>query len=484
MAASSQSRGVSPPGPGTKNVRSPRTWLLAAALFAAIVLNNSELLFNSRVYEADDYAANSLQVLKAKEFRETLGNYSRFGFHHPGPAFFYVFALGELLFVDVTRLVPGPINGQLIALYGLSAIFFSAALTIVARPLEKGRAWFIGFALLLAAWHFGAVGRFYEFAPDHPGLFCLWPPCLLVFPFLCFLVAAASVAAGGVKDLPIMTVAACFLVHGHVSMPLIVVPLTVLAYTALLRQLRQAQIEGAKWPWQIAPRQHWLAAGTIGLFLLPIAVNLVAAHPNNLQRILEHLTRSYGERKNLLESVLYFLHFGAYTAYPNPNPIPAFETFDWPGTLLFFKAHWKAYGLWTVVVALSLLLPRFRLGETHSNDPAGIQARLFRHRLALFLFTAIALSIVWGCLQEGPMFYFNSHFNFAIYYAALLLFALTCALWLQRRMPGWPVSVSIAARLALVLAVAASSGPKRVGSAERFPTRLPRVGSPPRSRRR
>ncbi len=94
-----------------------RTWLLAAILFAAILLNNSELIFQSRIYEHDDYAANSLQVLKAKEFRETLGHYCRFQFHHPGPAFFYLFGWGELLFFDALKLVPTPFNAQLIALF-------------------------------------------------------------------------------------------------------------------------------------------------------------------------------------------------------------------------------------------------------------------------------------------------------------------------------------------------------------------------------
>src|SRR6188768_131510 len=105
-----------------------RTWFIAAILFVAVLLNNSELVFNTPFYEADDYAANSLQILKAKQGRETLGHYCRFGFHHPGPAFFYLFGWGEMLFFDAARLVPTPFNGQLIALYLLSAFFLGATL--------------------------------------------------------------------------------------------------------------------------------------------------------------------------------------------------------------------------------------------------------------------------------------------------------------------------------------------------------------------
>jgi hypothetical protein len=223
--------------PGPIEVRPPAWWyrasVLTAIIFAAIVLNNSEMLFGSRQYEADDFAVNSLQVLKAKQFRETLGHYCRFGFHHPGPAFFYVFGWGEILFFDVLHLVPTPFNGQLIALYALSAFFVGVPLALIASRLGNASPWFVGLALMFAGWHFGAVGKFYAFVPGDFGLLSPWPPCFIVLPFLCLIVAAASVAAGSGKDLPLLTLAGCFLVHGHVAMPLFVGPLAFIAYGAL-----------------------------------------------------------------------------------------------------------------------------------------------------------------------------------------------------------------------------------------------------------
>src|SRR2546423_1412487 len=227
-----------------------RTWFLALLLFAAVLLNNSELIFNTRLYEADDFAANSLQVLKAKHFNETLGNYCRFGFHHPGPAFFYVFGWGEIVSHDVLPFVPTPFNGQLIALYALSAFFFGATIALIAAKLNRAAAgWFVGVSLLFAAWHFGAASKFFEFIPGYLGFLTPWPPCFIVLPFLCFVVAAGSVAAGYGKDLPLMTLAGCFLVHGHVAMPLFVVPLALFAYGALWRG-----IGGARRPsWMVLP---------------------------------------------------------------------------------------------------------------------------------------------------------------------------------------------------------------------------------------
>jgi hypothetical protein len=419
-------------------VSSPPWWcrasILTAGIFIAIVLNNSDFLFQSHYYEADDYAANSLHVLKAKQFRETLGNYSRFGFHHPGPAFFYVFGWGEILFFDATHVVPTPFNGQLIALYALSAFFFSASLALIAARLGSATPWFAGLSLLFAAWHFGAVGKFFEFIPGDLGLLCPWPPAFIVLPFLCFVVAAASVAAGNGKDLPLMTLAGCFLVHGHVAMPLFVGPIALVAYGALAMEIRRI----GRRPWNLFPRQHWLAAATTALFLLPIAIDFFIAHPSNLERISQHILTEYGEGKGALQSLLYFLHFGAYAAYPSRWPIPAFETFDASGVLSFFLSHWRAYALWSGTILLVVAITRTEFWK-HSGDS---RIKKFRQRMYLMLSIATGLSLIWGTVQEGPMFDYNSLFNFAIYYGWLLVVALTAAAWTESRFSLWHTRVA------------------------------------------
>lgn len=413
-----------------------RTSFLAVVIFAAILLNNERFIFRSAQYEMNDVAANSLQVFQAKHFHNVLGHYCRFGFYHPGPAFFYIYAVGEALFFDALHLVPTPFNAQFIALYALSAFFFSATLSVISRRLDTtARKWFLGLALLLAAWHFGAVGKYY----GRQGLFDIWPPCVLALPFLCFLVAGASVASGGGKDLPLMTLAACFLVHGYVCFPLFVVPITLVAYGGLLQQWRTTRSGRVSWPWQAFPRQHWLAGAIIALFLVPIVIDVVTAEPNNIRLILDHIRTGYGERKGLLRSILYFLHFGAYAAYPNSNFIPAFETFDTRGTLLFFRTHWRAYGLWlSAIIVPSILMrntARFcRRGAHVENDHlTAIDVKAFLLRIYVVLGAATLLTIAWGHFLEGPMYYYISTFNFAIYYGFLLIFAITAALWIEHR---------------------------------------------------
>jgi hypothetical protein len=72
----------------------------------------------------------------------------------------------------------------------------------------------------------------------------------------------------------------------------------------------------------------------------------------------------------------------------------------------------------------------------------------------LILAVAVGLSLVWGSIQEGPMFYYNALFNFAIYYAWLLVVALSAAVWIQRRLSGWPARIRIIGLIVLTLLAA------------------------------
>lgn len=191
---------------------SRRILLLATLIFAVFLATNAQYIFRTPLYEDSDFAANSLQVRNAKQFHELHGNSSRWSFHHPGPAFFYVYALGEGIAHDLLHVVPTPFNGQKTALYALTAFLFSAALVIAGARLggDAGGRWLIPLALIVAAFHFGAVGRVFQLVPGDNGLLGSWPPFVLLAPFLCLLVAAASVASGGGQHLAVLVLPAVF----------------------------------------------------------------------------------------------------------------------------------------------------------------------------------------------------------------------------------------------------------------------------------
>jgi hypothetical protein len=149
----------------------------------------------------------------------------------------------------------------------------------------------------------------------------------------------------------------------------------------------------------------------------------------------------------VLQSVIYFLHFGAYAAYPSNQPIPALETFDGAGVRAFFLLHWRAYALW----AGAILFLFFSIRAAPSENPGTAK---FRKRLCLILIAVTGLSLVWGKIQEGPMFDYNAFFDFAIYYGWLLLVALGAAVWIENLLSRRPARIRIVGLTALAFASA------------------------------
>jgi hypothetical protein len=237
----------------------------ATGLFMLLLVRNRTLL-SVVVNESGDSAANSIIVGQAKHFRLLVGNYSRIGFSHPGPAFFYVQAFGEWLGHDVLHLVPTPWNGQALAVLALNSTLVAAALTVIAG---WARSWVpVG---LVAAVLFGYLAVHGELVAE------VWLPLMYFPPFLLLLVAAASVAAGRVGDLPLLALAGGFLVHGHAEFLLFVPVIAGAGLAAAWWRLRGALV-----------RQHrraWLVTlGVAALFALPVAVNLVLHWPGEFAR--------------------------------------------------------------------------------------------------------------------------------------------------------------------------------------------------------
>ncbi|HWA88130.1 MAG TPA: hypothetical protein VG710_18015, partial [Opitutus sp.] len=198
-------------------------WLGIAVGFGVL---RQKIYFQTPMLEYADAAVNALQIENAKHGRELYGNYSRFHIHHPGPVFFYLYAGGEILFHDWLHLAPAPGNAHLFTGLLVQALFFALALTTLARSLPR---MFLPLILLAAAFYFRSVdGAFTS----------IWPPHVLLMPFLCFLAASVSFATGRASILPLVVLCGGLLVHGHVAQPLFVGGLGAIA---LVLHVGQAQ---------------------------------------------------------------------------------------------------------------------------------------------------------------------------------------------------------------------------------------------------
>jgi len=257
--------GQAPGSPSpTRRPRVPdrRPWWVWAAPFAvvlAVLVIRSRFLFTGRFYEQGDAGANSILIQQAMHGTLLIGNYSREGFNHPGPAFLYVQAAGQWLFARLLHLVPTAWNAHVLAVFTLNSAFVAMVTGVVYGWTRSIR----GAAATLAV----LAG----FAATQPQILSLdWMPWMYVPAYLVFVVGAASVAAGAVRDLWILTLAGWFCLHGHACF-LFIVPLMLAATLAAL------------W-WQHGPRaclrvfarpRVWVPVAAISaVFALPVVADL------------------------------------------------------------------------------------------------------------------------------------------------------------------------------------------------------------------
>ncbi len=235
---------------------------LSTAVVAVVAIARAAYLFTTPTQEQGDGALNSLLVLRAEHFEQLVGNYSRVGFHHPGPALLYLLAAGEGLFHGLLH-VAAPYNAQ-----ELGAIVFSAALiglTVLTIYRCTG-------SLPAAA---VALGVVFLFAAHHAMLGNVWFPYLYLAPFLLFMVAGAALAAGRTVELPSYVLAAGLLAHGHVSFLMFVAvttPAVLLCWALAHRSRLRAELRAHR-------RAGVGALGLLGLFALPIVAELALHYP-------------------------------------------------------------------------------------------------------------------------------------------------------------------------------------------------------------
>ncbi len=394
------------------NVSRVRTFALKALALGVILLGVLAVAHRTRLFvapwhEHSDYAINALQIERAGEFREIYGNQSRFGFFHPGPAFFYVYAAGEKVLFDWLHLVPSRYNAHLLAGLGLQVLFFTLALAVaedwIRRPL------FVPLALLAAAVHFGLAGNAFV---------DIWPPRVLLMPFLCLLVAGASVAAGRGRDLPWLVLAGCFLVHGHVAQPLFVGPVVLGAVAALRLRARGAPGGGVAW-WRSNCGAVATSAACVAIFLVPLGLDLMAGAESNLARIAGFAHFHRGFATSWWRALLYFAGFLCYLRKPEEF-LPDHQ----PGRADFIGEHVGAYFAWAGIVAVALGGVVWIWWRGRKEDARG--ARLQETRAFVFALTVVVgvaslLCLRWGRSQIGGMFEYNGYFYYGLLYAVLLL---------------------------------------------------------------
>jgi hypothetical protein len=240
---------------------SARRWVTAGAVVLVVLpLLVSAISLAVRVggsyYPWADRALLELRVRDIGSHAELLGPYSRFGWFHPGPLLFYLFA-------PLYRL-----TGSNAISMNVAALAVNGACLVGIVLLARRRG---GLPLMLVTTLFVEVFLFAsgpQFVRDD------WNPYVTVLPLLLLVFLAWSMTCGDTWALPIAAGVATFMVQSHVG------------YAALCAAIVAAGVVGlvlsrpASWRFPVL----W-TGGLVAVFWTPIVVEQFSGDPGNLDKL-------------------------------------------------------------------------------------------------------------------------------------------------------------------------------------------------------
>ena len=243
----------------------------AAALVAAIALRG-----RPDAYPAGDLAIVELYVVHTTRTAWTLGPYSQFYWHHPGPLMFQL--LAPLYAAAGGHAAALSLGAGLINTGALAAAMWLAARRLPAIVTA-------GLFLAILSWVVRADGLVTSY----------WNPHLILLPLLLWFWLAFTVAAGGTRLMPALAAVAAFLVQTHVGTTPVVAAVSVWAVALAWIESRPTPVGRLTWR-QALNASAWV---TVLLWALPLAEELTV-RPGNMSQLASWFWEHRGDRQTIL----------------------------------------------------------------------------------------------------------------------------------------------------------------------------------------
>jgi hypothetical protein len=306
---------------------------------------------------AGDLAIIELYTIHATNWQLFVGPYSRFGWNHPGPIYFYAVAPFYILSgYRSAGLSAGALAINLAALGVIVWIAVGMRRGVLAAALTA--------MCLLFMWRAA------------PMLASEWNPHVLVLPTMAVIVAGAALVAGRTRLLPLLAALATFVVQTHLGLVPTVLAVSALAAAIGIAAAHRGAFGDASRVWPIVNGTLWLL---LLLWLLPIAQQLHQT-PGNLWQLWDFFAA--GERPGQTFRAAFRAWADMLSAVVRPDMAVAW------GTRLRGSEVWWSQS-WAVVQTLAVALIGVR---------AAIAKDAFRGALAGLLLCA-SLVALWSVMR-------------------------------------------------------------------------------------
>ncbi len=274
-------------GPSARSQRVLLALGVAALMVPFGVVAIRYLIAPGHVFLSDDLALIDLHTRDALHWQQSLGPFDRFGWNHPGPAYFYV--------LSILARIAGP---------GAQAMFAGAAIWNLAIALAcvwlvahrngaAAAAWctvsLIGLAAVM-----GATGTAATTTSESPlgALVSPWNPMVVIFPLVLFGLLCADGAQVRAVSLLGAALVGSFAVQTNLStLPLVAVGLVAASVNRVVLWRRGRAVSPSPPSGKGGfPVLGMVASAVLVLVWLPPLVQQFTTHPGNLTRIWRFFT--------------------------------------------------------------------------------------------------------------------------------------------------------------------------------------------------
>jgi hypothetical protein len=299
-----------------------RTLFLLCFTFSAVILSLYARQYFSieEIYPWGDDATDMLLANKIQSDGYLLtGQYSRFGFNHPGPFFFYVTYISEKIF---SNFIPSIHGAWVFGLILLNSFFLAISSALIFRHRNTN-----SYPEILKHLLFISIACFIfkDIAIS------TWPPNKIVIPFLAFLSTLSLISERKFSYLPLSILFASIIFHGRVDSPVFTMPILIFSIVIGFFRYRQKIT--------IEDYRHLIYSSIIAiLFIFPLLIDFFINSPSNLEYILKSTTRLREASSSMGDVVSFF------TSYWNNN----FNVLIYISTALvyvFFFPRYQSYFL-------------------------------------------------------------------------------------------------------------------------------------------
>lgn len=252
-----------------------------------------------------DFAVDEIALMRSTHFAQLIGNYSRFGWSHLGPAWFYA--------LDVVYAPLGQHSWSFfVAALALHAL--AAGLIVIAAWRIRGP-FLAAVAALLLLWFVFKVGL--------PVFRTAWPPYEIILPIVLFLLLAAYGAAGSTLAVVGALLVGSYEAQLHVG--------TVPTIAIALGAMTLVRLVGHRWSARapllsdIRGRPLLVVLLAVGLVTLvamwvPVAVDELTGRPGNLSKLANFFFFAHFPHHHLREGIAALGRHLAVFPFGHPPP--------------------------------------------------------------------------------------------------------------------------------------------------------------------